>query len=410
MSDERRDDDRADGVRGAPAPAAAGTGANATGPSRLGTGSSRSSTGPSRFDSGLSRLDTATRTGHGSGHPLRRTTPPLTPEAPRDSDRPKRSMLSRGIAAILALLVIGLLLSLVLGAVAPNEADRLFGGRTFYVDASSSAAIAAAETDDPEERHAAEVIAAQPTAIWLTPEKYPTDDVGDEVHEVMLAAAETSAVPMFVVYGFPGRDCGGQSAGGLPPDEYLPWVAEIAHALGGRQAIIVFEPDSIALADECGDPARRTSLIADAIRAFSRTVASVYLDGGHSNWVNPNRMAQLLEQAGVAEVRGVATNVSNAQTTSAERTYVRHLSDALGGTHAIIDVSRNGNGPPIDDAWCNAPGLALGADPSAIHDHTVDAELWIKPPGESDGACNGGPPAGQWWPESAISLVANSGR
>ena len=35
-------------------------------------------------------------------------------------------------------------------------------------------------------------------------------------------------------------------------------------------------------------------------------------------------------------------------------------------------------------------------------DPLVDALLWIKRPGESDGACNGGPPAGTWWPEDAL--------
>jgi endoglucanase len=31
--------------------------------------------------------------------------------------------------------------------------------------------------------------------------------------------------------------------------------------------------------------------------------------------------------------------------------------------------------------------------------------LWIKPPGESDGPCNGGPAAGAWWPDAAIELT-----
>jgi endoglucanase len=31
--------------------------------------------------------------------------------------------------------------------------------------------------------------------------------------------------------------------------------------------------------------------------------------------------------------------------------------------------------------------------------------LWIKRPGESDGTCNGGPPAGTFWDAYAIGLV-----
>ena len=34
----------------------------------------------------------------------------------------------------------------------------------------------------------------------------------------------------------------------------------------------------------------------------------------------------------------------------------------------------------------------------------MDAYLWVKTPGESDGTCNGGPRAGQWWPEYALGL------
>jgi endoglucanase len=39
----------------------------------------------------------------------------------------------------------------------------------------------------------------------------------------------------------------------------------------------------------------------------------------------------------------------------------------------------------------------------------VDALLWIKRPGESDGACRPGEPrAGQWWPEYALDLARRS--
>ncbi|MYV59291.1 endoglucanase, partial [Streptomyces sp. SID4931] len=38
-------------------------------------------------------------------------------------------------------------------------------------------------------------------------------------------------------------------------------------------------------------------------------------------------------------------------------------------------------------------------------DELVDAYLWIKRPGESDGDCKGGPKAGDWWPEYALGLA-----
>jgi len=38
----------------------------------------------------------------------------------------------------------------------------------------------------------------------------------------------------------------------------------------------------------------------------------------------------------------------------------------------------------------------------------VDAFLWIKIPGESDGTCQGCPPAGTWWPAYALGLARNA--
>jgi endoglucanase len=99
--------------------------------------------------------------------------------------------------------------------------------------------------------------------------------------------------------------------------------------------------------------------------------------------------------------------------------------------HFVIDTSRNGRGawtPPPGkysgdpEAWCNAPGRGLGPRPTADTGvPLVDAYLWIKTPGESDGSCTrntGGtidpeygivdPPAGAWWPDQAHALAANA--
>ena len=37
----------------------------------------------------------------------------------------------------------------------------------------------------------------------------------------------------------------------------------------------------------------------------------------------------------------------------------------------------------------------------------VDAYLWVKEPGTSDGTCRGGPAAGQWRPQYALELARN---
>ena len=81
----------------------------------------------------------------------------------------------------------------------------------------------------------------------------------------------------------------------------------------------------------------------------------------------------------------------------------------LGGVHYIIDTSRNGLGPAPDGAlnWCNPPGRALGARPTAVTAGAhSDAYLWIKRPGESDGACHPGEPtSGLWFGSYAVGLV-----
>ena len=84
------------------------------------------------------------------------------------------------------------------------------------------------------------------------------------------------------------------------------------------------------------------------------------------------------------------------------------ISRRLGSAHFVIDTSRNGRGPKGVE-WCNPPGRALGTRPTtATGSPLIDAYLWIKVPGESDGTCRNGPPAGRWWPRYALGLARRS--
>ena len=110
---------------------------------------------------------------------------------------------------------------------------------------------------------------------------------------------------------------------------------------------------------------------------------------------------------------GFAVNVSNFYTTEDSIEYGRQLSAKIGDKPFVIDTSRNGNGPwnegDEDERWCNPPGRALGESPTTkTADPLVDAYLWVKRPGESDGECKGGPKAGEWWPEYALDLARAS--
>ena len=106
---------------------------------------------------------------------------------------------------------------------------------------------------------------------------------------------------------------------------------------------------------------------------------------------------------------GLSLNVSNFLTTEENVAYGRALSTATGDRHFVIDTSRNGLGPDAAGEWCNPRGRALGLPPATTTGTTTDprfdARLWVKTPGESDGACNGGPAAGTWWPQEALGLA-----
>jgi endoglucanase len=141
--------------------------------------------------------------------------------------------------------------------------------------------------------------------------------------------------------------------------------------------------------------------------------------------------------------------------------YVQHRSPSFGsGIRFVIDTSRNGQGPldkrkyavapfnqpdrvlaKLDEfSWCNPPGAGVGERPTTKTQFPLlDAYLWLKDPGESDGSCDiasGGrawdfdrynpwglkgdarnrfdplwgmvvPAAGVWFPEQALDLAAN---
>lgn len=135
---------------------------------------------------------------------------------------------------------------------------------------------------------------------------------------------------------------------------------------------------------------------------------------------------------------GVWSDTATAQdldTAGENARYASMLGTTKPSTHFVIDTSRNGRGPwnfpagtyPDPQDWCNPPLRGLGIRPTANTGHRlVDAYVWIKVPGESDGSCNRGaggssvdpvwaastgdpsfvdPAAGQWFPQQALQLA-----
>lgn len=282
-----------------------------------------------------------------------------------------------------------------------------------YPGTWAAKAVEMLQASSPEDAALAEKIAEHPAAEWFS---YPYESIAAEVDSYVSAAASAGELPVLVPYHLPNRDCGLYSAGGAEdPQAYRDWAAAFVAAIGDRPAVVVLEPDSLPQLDTClsaPDQAQRLELtrsFAEALSALPST--AVYLDAGHSSWVPADIMAERLLEAGIAGVRGFSLNVSNYQRDADLVRYGHDLIARLGlDTHFVIDSSRNGNGPATGpESWCNPTGRALGRAPTAqTDDPALDAYLWVKRPGESDGECAGGPAPGLWFPDRAFELARNA--
>lgn len=287
-------------------------------------------------------------------------------------------------------------------------------GAVFYVDAHSNAArqVEAWRRSRPADAKALEEIALQPQADWFGDwNRDVQTDVAARVREIRTAGA----LPVLVAYAIPGRDCGQYSKGGVRDARaYHRWMQAFADGVGDGKAIVILEPDALAGADCLSASARedRLAMLRDAVETLeSKDGTRVYVDAGNPSWKPVAEIAARLKAVGIDRADGFSLNVSNTISTQANMEYGRRVSAAVGGAHFVIDTSRNGAGAAPRGQWCNPIGRALGLRPTTdTGDGLVDAFLWIKRPGESDGECNGGPAAGTWWPEYALGLVQRAQR
>jgi endoglucanase len=282
-------------------------------------------------------------------------------------------------------------------------------GATFYVDPYSRAKQTANawRLTRPADATQMDKIGGQPIARWFG---NWNADVYADVNSAMTTMSSYGATAVFVAYNIPLRDCGSYSAGGAAsPEAYRQWITSFANGIGSGAAIVVLEPDALA-AMGCLSAANQTTRL-ELLRYAVQTLVSkgnvkVYIDAGNPRWQTASTMAARLTSAGVASSAGFALNVSNFFTTTDNIAYGQTISALIGQKHFVIDTGRNGVGPTTDFQWCNPAGRALGARPTTnTGTALVDAFLWIKVPGESDGSCNGAPSAGSWMPEFALGLA-----
>jgi cellulose 1,4-beta-cellobiosidase len=362
----------------------------------------------------------------------------------------------------------------------PGKAPSLargnpFAGAGLYVDPDHVSRIEATIAGVPSRAAQLRRVESVPTTIWLD----SIAKASSVSRDLDAAFAEqtrrgTPIVAAFVIYDLPERDCSARaSAGELTASnegearyesEFVDRIASQFRAHASQRIVAVVEPDSLANiatnldVPKCSlaAPMYRRS-IARAVRALSMPNVWLYLDAGHAGWLGGARsratMSQIvrdvLADAGGADtIRGFATNVSNYDSLHGgdlarldpsdpcpdELTYVEKLSASLAeagitGKAFVVDTSRNGRAGIRSKAgsWCNVAGAGLGERPQASPVPRVDAYLWIKPPGDSDGASEpstpgydegcgvnsvdslqGAPRAGEWFGAAFLQLVDNA--
>ncbi|WP_444543320.1 glycoside hydrolase family 6 protein [Microlunatus endophyticus] len=287
-----------------------------------------------------------------------------------------------------------------------------------YLYQHSKAWTAYQDASDASTRQLLYQIAATPTAVWLGGS--PDEQAGIDAIETKAVSQHTT--PEFVLYAIPKRDCGGYAAGGLGgPSAYESWIRQVRAGIAGRPTVVIAEPDAIGMS--ClGTAARndRIAMLRYAVQTLSKDPNTwVYLHAGSSQ-LKPAQVVPTLLQIGLQGARGLAINVSSYGSTQKEMQYGDQLLEDLAqhgvhGLHYVIDTSRNGLGrAPAGSAdaahsFCNQRGRALGQRPTPVTGNpNVDAFLWIKPPGETDGGCFPGDAASGWFQSYALDLVQRS--
>jgi endoglucanase len=291
------------------------------------------------------------------------------------------------------------------------DAANPLAGQALYVNPDSAAMRAANGANPPSPELTA--IANTPQAYWMDQLSTPAVDA-----KYIAAAQAAGTMPVLALYGIPHRDCGSFAAGGFSSaTAYRSWIDGTAAAIGGGPAAIILEPDALAMADCLSADQRqeRFDLMSYAVDTLTRNPATaLYVDAGHSRWVSADDMAARLNQVGVGKARGFSLNTANFFTTGEEIGYGDAISGLTNGAHYVVDTGRNGAGPVEGDPlyWCNPSGRALGTSPSTdTGNGNIDAFLWVKRPGESDGSCGrGNPGAGRFVNQYAIDLAHNAGQ
>ncbi|KAF1832787.1 exoglucanase-6A [Decorospora gaudefroyi] len=345
-----------------------------------------------------------------------------------------------------------------------------FSGRKIHANAfyASEVSSAAAQMTDSAMASAALKVADVGTFMWLDKrDKIP-------ILEPTLKDIECGEIGAFVIYDLPGRDCAAKASNGelavgelnIYKSEYIDPIVDIFKKYPNTAVALVIEPDSLPNLvtnidlQSCKDSASGyRDGVAYALKQLNLPNIAMYIDAGHGGWLGWNDnlkpgakvLADAYKAAGSPKaVRGVSTNVagwnawdmvpgefadrSDAQWNKAqnEKKYVELFSPQLRSAgmpgQAIVDTGRNAVQGLREEwgHWCNVDGAGFGVRPTTdTGSSLVDAFVWIKPGGESDGTSDSSadrydsfcghsdaykpsPEAGEWHQEYFEMLLRNA--
>ncbi len=355
-------------------------------------------------------------------------------------------------------------------------AGNPFKNLSLYLNPEYAKSIRASMKLAPELAPKMEKLVNISTAIWLDKTaKIPAAEAAlADARRIQTSTGKKQVVTL-VVYNLPDRDCAAYaSAGELKgtsglatyKSSYIDAIAKIFKKYNDVRIVAIIEPDSLPnLATnmnlqscQIAAPFYREG-VAYAVKSLALPHTSLYLDSAHGGWLgwndNRRKMAQIfkevLDSAGGSEkIRGFATNVSNYSVNRIngadsngdafyefnpardELTFIRLFSQDLADAGIknrffVIDTSRNGQikTRSVRGSWCNVKNAGIGERPRIEPSESVDAYLWIKPPGESDGISDSSAPrydtmcgnqdalakapqAGAWFHDAFKMLVNNA--
>ncbi|PVF92731.1 cellulase [Serendipita vermifera] len=305
----------------------------------------------------------------------------------------------------------------------PTNTGNPFSGKSVWKPTKYASEVyaAAASVTDSATKAKISSVAQVPTFTWIDSSAKVADLPG-------YLTAASGQILQVVIYNLPNRDCHlahpsyeftyGNN-GALLYQRFIDAIVATIRAVPGSTVVAIVEPKALTnLITQlnnvvCGTYATQyRASITYTLQALTNAGVYTYIDCGSGEMIaNPAYIAptatlftKIWTDAGKSSyLRGIATNVAgyNALITGVtspngvydELHYINALAPAIftNGWDArfIVDQSRSGTQLAQSGTWCNRKNAGFGPHPSTTTvSNWIDAIVWVKPGGESDGTSN----------------------